>query len=77
MSNVFIADDYASVSGGNASFYYGYEETIGSEDDEEWCFVVKLYGKEVMRIPRSKLGKHNDCAEYLLNGIAKWLEAKP
>lgn len=72
MSSYYVASDYAGVSGGGVTFYYGYEETLG----EEWCFVVRESGKETMRIPQSKLGCKDrwNVVENLMAGISQWLE---
>ena len=71
MSTSYIADDYAVVAGGRFSFYFGYEETI----DDEWCFVVKEIGVEILRLRQSELGVKDrwNVGENLLAGIAKWL----
>ena len=75
--NYCIASDYASVSCGKVSMYFGYEETVSNEEDSEWCFVVKESGVETMRIPQSKLKADpgSDAAEYLLAGMAAWLDS--
>lgn len=71
----YIASDYAGVSGGKFSFYFGYEITDDAND--EWCFQAKDLNVEIMRIPHSQL-KGNpsvyECHECLLAGIAMWLE---
>jgi hypothetical protein len=69
--SVYAASDYAGISGGRFSFYFGYEETMG----EEWCFVAKEGDQEIMRIPQSKLGVKDrwDVVENLMAGISKWL----
>jgi hypothetical protein len=56
--------------------YYGYEETVGDEDDEEWCFVASVKGKEIMRVPQSKLGARDkfNCGENVLRGIGILLD---
>lgn len=76
MRDYSISEDYASVSGGVMGFYFGYEETLGDGDNAEWCFVATESSREVMRVPRSKLGvsSRSSMEEYLLAGIAKWLE---
>jgi hypothetical protein len=74
MSNFYIASDYDGVSGGRFSFYFGYEETL----DDEWCFVAKEVGVEILRIPQSKLGVKDrwNVEANLLAGIARWLASK-
>lgn len=68
----YVASDYAGLSGGAVSFYFGYEETLF----DEWCFVAKEHGKETLRLPQSKLGVKDRWAveENLMAGVAKWLE---
>lgn len=72
---VSLSDDYAVLTAGELRFYFGYEYTT---DDGEWCFVVhSMKGKgELMRIPHSKLGLRSgiDPVEYLLEGIARWMD---
>jgi hypothetical protein len=72
VSNFYIASDYAGVSGGGISFYYGYEET----QFDEWCFVAREGDKEILRLPQSQLGCKDrwNVGENLLAGIGKWLE---
>ena len=68
----FVASDYAGLSGGRFSFYYGYEKTI----DDEWCFVVSENDQEVARWPASILGNPQFNVEAgLMAGISKWLES--
>jgi hypothetical protein len=75
----YIAGDNAGLDAGKYQFYFGYEETVcndhSPEDCEncEWAFVAKLYRRELMRIPQSKLGVPDgaDMSEYLLAGLAK------
>jgi hypothetical protein len=73
MSRFYIASDYAGLSGGGVSFYYGYEET----HFDEWCFVAKEGEKEVLRLPQSRLGCKDrwNVTENLLAGISHWLDA--
>jgi len=73
----YISSDYAGVNGGDYSFYFGYEETIKSGDDEEWCFVAKKNGVMTDKIPQSKLNvsRGADMSEYLLAGISLWLDS--
>ena len=71
MARTYTANDYAGVQSKNLSAYYGYEETVGDGDDEEWCFVAKVGEKEILRIPQSKLKTADgfDCGASLLEGI--------
>ncbi len=76
--HVYGSDDYVGMSIGRYQFYFGYEMTMClkhadcSCDDKEWCFTAMVDGKEVMRIPRSKLG--GDTIERtLLHGVAQFL----
>lgn len=50
---VSTASDYAIATTGKFHFYYGYEET--DPNTEDWCFVAKKSGKEVMRLTNSQL----------------------
>ena len=72
--SIGISDDYASCSFFGYSFYYGYEEVSGKDDD--WCFIAKFNGDEI-KIPGSKIGldQNGEMAENLLTGIL-WLFAK-
>lgn len=74
LSRFSIASDYATCSGGGTEFYFGYERTVG----DEWAFTATVDGKEVMRIPQSKLGVRSasDMGEFLLAGISLWLQAR-
>lgn len=71
--HVYFASDYAGMKAGDFSFYFGYEELV----NDEWAFVAKHTGIEVMRVPQSKLGKVFPCEphEYLLCGIAMFIES--
>lgn len=75
--HLYSASDYVGVTIGDLSFYYGYEETTGNEDEggwRSWCFVARDDGEEVMRIPTADLCPRADgMAEYLLSGIAQYL----
>ena len=80
---VTISDDYAVLHAGGLRFYFGYEYTTAMDDDDEsgeWCFVVHEMAKppfaELMRIPESKLGlpSGTDPVEFLLEGIARWMD---
>lgn len=72
--SIYVASDYAGLSGGGVEFYFGYEETL----DDEWCFVVKERGVETLRLPQSKLGVKDRWAveTNLMAGIAEWLERR-
>jgi hypothetical protein len=69
---IYVASDYAGLSGGGVEFYFGYEETL----DDEWCFTAKQQGEETLRLPQSKLGVKDrwNVTENLLAGIVEWLE---
>jgi hypothetical protein len=83
---VTVSDDYAVLTAGGLRFYFGYEFTTSDSDDGddegggEWCFVVhRVKGmKELMRVPQSKLELRcgPDPVEFLLEGIALWLNTK-
>jgi hypothetical protein len=86
--DVYTSDDYCGLTLPNISFYYGYEETQcpvkshrkNCEDNgcekREWCFVVTIKGKKVMKIPTSKL--HPTEGEepfwYLVAGMGHYLK---
>jgi len=87
--DVFTSDDYCGMVGGKYSFYFGYEETVCPKhktntercDDldcelSEWAFTATVDGKEVMRLPQSRL--HPKQGEepffHLLTGIALYLK---
>jgi len=76
MSNHYAAGDYAGLSGGGFSFYYGYEET----KDDDWAFVMRKDDvdgpKELVRFSATELGVRNgdDPTEGLLAGIARALD---
>lgn len=74
----YHASDYAGMSAGRYGFYFGYEETAGEGDDEEWCFVAKKDGKEVFRATASQIGwSGGDPTEWgVLEGIALYIESK-
>lgn len=67
-----IASDYAVLSTKNASFYFGYEKTIG----DEWCFEAKFNGV-IITIPFSRLKAKDmfDVVDCLMVGIG-WILAK-
>lgn len=76
--NVYWASDYAGIDVPRVGkFYYGYEETIGSEDEEEWCFSARFGNQEVI-IPFSKLEAEDqcNCQDCLLHGIAQLISSK-
>lgn len=72
---VGINDDYASIwVDENTSFYYGYEETIGVGEEEEWAFVAK-FNHNTTRIGMSQLEKWGNRTDeepswYLMVGMA-------
>ncbi len=84
---VYHSDDYAGLECGEYSFYFGYEETMcpkhgknaNCEDDHnceknEWAFTATKNGKELMRIPSSKLiNEWRDVYEALLYGIGQFM----
>ena len=82
MTNIYSASDYAGLSGGAYSFYYGYEET----KNDEWAFVATRKGfdeagatfvKEIARFSKSELDQiveSDEPASFLLAGIAKLFE---
>jgi len=83
---VGVSDDYATLTVGKLEFYFGYERTYcpkcGKDNLEcehessEWCFTAKRAGKELMRIPQSKLVDEDswpEMATALLAGIGKFL----
>lgn len=90
--SVYVSDDYAGVSFNGGSFYYGYEyarcEDCGhqttnggscpdhEDSEQEWCFVAKFDGEEII-IPNSKLkgDVRDNVEERLLMGIG-WLFAR-
>lgn len=84
----YRASDYAGVDVGDLHFYYGYEQRLcpkhgknpDCEDEHdcekvEDCFVVTKKGKEIMRIPDSKLhkGGAEDVNHGLVLGMAYYL----
>lgn len=85
---VYTSDDYCGLVSGDMVFYYGYEETYcpikshkkDCEDygceKREWCFVVSKKGKEIMRIPASKIHPENgeEPFWYLVAGIGHYLK---
>lgn len=75
MISPYISSDYAGMSAGGVSFYFGYEETT---EHGEWCFVAREQGREPVCFPQSQLGVKNpwDVATNLLAGIGKWLDQR-
>lgn len=69
------ASDYTGIKIDNLEFYYGYEVT---DDNDEWCFLVKEDGIEEMKIPQSQLWYIKDAVMelYLLSGIALYMQSK-
>ena len=87
--DVYTSDDYCGLEVGKYKFYYGYEETSfcpkhGIEDcfsrfdcpENEWAFTVKVDGKEVMRLSKSKLHPEKNEVPfwYLVAGIGHFLK---
>lgn len=77
---VSIASDYAVLNVGDLRFYYGYEVTVGPEDNEEWCFQVKR-GREVLftvpwpQLPLERKGDWGEPGVCLLAGL-EWVIAR-
>jgi hypothetical protein len=71
MASHSTASDYAGFSAKNLSVYYGYEETTtGIPDQGEWCFVAKVGGKEILRVPQSQLKADRfEVGDCLLAGL--------
>ena len=70
------ASDYAEATSGKYQFYYGYEET--DPNSEDWCFVARKGGKELMRLTNSELMSLCDVDQQspqsmLLTGILAYL----
>ena len=84
---IYQASDYAGMSCGEYSFYYGYEELethplfeSQKEEDERktWAFTVAdKDGKIVYR--KAIYGEHVgwDCVRGIVVGIGYWLEDNP
>lgn len=70
--DAYVASDYAGISGGAYSFYYGYEET---NEDDDWLFLAKVRGTVVARWTAEELGfgQHDHPSDVLMWGIAKFL----
>lgn len=87
--DTYIASDYAGLKAGKYEFYFGYEITVCPKhkssdecseadcDKGEWAFQATISGKEVMKVPESKLyPRKNESPEfYLLAGIGKFLKS--
>lgn len=84
---IYINDDYATLSTYNYGFYYGYEfdkkEYENGDTDEVFGFEVCEEEKiGAFRISYKEMQKHNNCPEQwqcdkcLLFGIGLWLEHK-
>lgn len=82
------SDDYYSLCVGDISFYYWYEKTMCPNadceackewddcDDKERCFVAQIDGKEVMRLPSSKISyQHEHIENMLLLWIGHYIKA--
>lgn len=87
--NAYSASDYAGLECGDISFYYGYEETVcpvkshrkNCEDygceKREWAFVASKDGKEVLRLPKSKIFPNDEGGDmyfYLVMGIGHYFK---
>ncbi len=68
--NSYIASDYAGMTAGDYTFYYGYEQLV--EDD--WAFVACHKGKEIYRKGISADSVKFDCGIGLLEGISHFLK---
>lgn len=73
MARSYEASDYAGIESENLSAYYGYEELTA---ESEWCFVVRIHGEEVFRLPSSRLSEKDkfNCAACLLAGLAAFFD---
>lgn len=76
-----VSDDYAALDAGHYSFYWGYEEPVGGDDEdvvEDWYFVVKFDGVEIFRRAGKEMGVKpaDECAESLLTGIGCFLVSR-
>lgn len=73
MAEAYSASDYAGLSGGAYSFYYGYEET---NDDGDWLFLAKVRGTVVARWTTHDLDgttAYDQPNDVLMWGIARFL----
>lgn len=72
----YFSDDYAGLTSGKYTFYYGYEET---NENYEWLFTVKENGKRIYQLTTSEIEQvnKNDLlrypVNYLLAGIGIWM----
>jgi hypothetical protein len=74
---ITIASDYASLAVNDLNFYYGYEETVTVDGEDEWAFVASINHQDVMRLSTTDLDAHRnsgDVSEYLLLGIGEYLK---
>lgn len=74
--SAYSASDYTGMTGGDWSFYYGYEV---QDDNEEWCFTAKnaargMFISHSASELTSNKNQHCKCQEMLLLGIAKMLD---
>jgi hypothetical protein len=78
MSNAYSASDYAGLSGGEWSFYYGYESAEQDSDEEPGPWMFTASGPDVFKMKRTaaQLGcrQFDDPARVLLVGIALALD---
>jgi hypothetical protein len=85
--DIYTSDDYCGLEVDKYKFYYGYEETFciqhGTKcpdycDDQEWAFTAEVDGKEVLRLPKSKVHptKNEEPFWYLVAGIGHFLKIK-
>ena len=74
--DISISGDYATVSVGELSCYYGYE--VEDPITGEWCFTSENFKtKHTVTVPSSKLGVDDECnvAKCLIAGMAIAMEA--
>ena len=73
MAEAYSAGDYAGITGGGYSFYYGYERTNGND---EWLFVVIRNGKELASWTARELkaDQFDDPMSVLAKGVARFLD---
>jgi len=84
MSEWYVSSDYAGLSGGNYSFYYGYESALPVDSDccdepctcdSPWRFTVSKGGVEVWSSTAEELGEESsECARVLMAGIGAWFD---
>ena len=76
MADSYTAGDYAGLSGGRYSFYYGYEQT---DPHDNWLFIGKIDGIEIVAWTAEQLDmeQFDDTARILMRGIAKFLDQFP